>query len=115
MPQPDHAPPAFEPIVGRYLTVTDAGTSCRIFVEEAGAGIPLLCLHTAGADSRQFRHLLNDPKVTGRFRVIAFDMPYHGRSDPPDGWWLKKYRLTTKAYLGLIRTVWKALDLERPV
>ena len=44
-------------------------------------GIPLLCLHTAGADSRQFRHLLNDTAVTSRYRVIAFDMPYHGRTE----------------------------------
>ena len=64
------------------------GVDYRIFFEEAGAGIPLLCLHTAGADSRQYRHLLNDRAVTNRYRVIAFDLPYHGRSNPPDGWWL---------------------------
>lgn len=105
----------YEPIAGSYLAVPYSGVTYRIFVEEAGAGIPLLCLHTAGADSRQYRHLLNDSKVTGRFRVIAFDMPYHGRSDPPPGWWLKKYRLTAKDYLGFIRAVWKALELKRPV
>ena len=105
----------YEPILGRYLPVRYNGADYRIFVEESGAGIPLLCLHTAGADSRQYRHLLNDSAVTGRFRVIAFDMPYHGRSDPPAEWWLKKYRLTTKDYVGLIRAVWKALDLKRPV
>jgi pimeloyl-ACP methyl ester carboxylesterase len=107
--------PNYEAITGRYLTVRYGGAEYRIFVEEAGAGIPLLCLHTAGADSRQYRHLLNDNGVTDRFRVIAFDMPYHGRSDPPAGWWLKRYRLTTKDYLGLIRAVWKALGLKRPV
>ena len=78
-------------------------------------GIPLLCLHTAGADSRQYRHLLNDASVTPKYRVIAFDMPYHGRSNPPDGWWLKKYKLTTADYIAQIRAVWKALDLTRPV
>jgi pimeloyl-ACP methyl ester carboxylesterase len=107
--------PVFEGVIGRYLKVRYGGEDYRIFVEEAGDGIPLLCLHTAGADSRQFRHVLNDPGVTNRFRVIAFDMPYHGRSDPPADWWLKKYRLTTKEYLGLIRAVWKTLGLERPV
>jgi pimeloyl-ACP methyl ester carboxylesterase len=107
--------PSYEPIVGRYLPVTVGDATCRIFVEEAGKGIPLLCLHTAGADSRQWRHLLNDAEITRRFRVIAFDMPYHGRSTPPDKWWLAKYRLTTKSYLGTIRAVWRALELERPV
>ena len=87
--------PTFEPIVGRYFDVEIAGASHRIFVEEAGQGIPLLCLHTAGADSRQYRHLLNDAAVTSKYRVIAFDMPYHGRSNPPDEWWLHKYKLKT--------------------
>jgi pimeloyl-ACP methyl ester carboxylesterase len=107
--------PEFEPIIGRYLSVNFDGGDHRVYVEEAGNGIPLLCLHTAGADSRQYRHVLNDPAVTDRFRVIAFDMPYHGRSTPPDGWWLKRYRLTTDSYLSLIRAVWSALGLERPV
>jgi len=47
--------------------------------------------------------------------VIAFDMPYHGRSNPPDHWWLRKYRLTTRDYVEQIRAVWKALDLSKPV
>ncbi len=106
---------AFEPIVGRYLEIDLDGRRHRIFVEEAGQGIPLLCLHTAGADSRQYRHLLNDAAVTAKYRVIAFDMPYHGRSTPPDGWWLKKYALTTSGYVAQIRAVWKALDLTKPV
>ena len=105
----------FEPIVGRYLPITIGAERHRIFVEEAGSGIPLLCLHTAGADSRQFRHVMNDAEITKRFRVIAFDLPYHGRSTPPDGWWLKKYRLTTVTYLEAIRAVWLKLKLERPL
>jgi pimeloyl-ACP methyl ester carboxylesterase len=106
---------SFDPIVGRYLNLDVDGRSYRVFVEEAGQGIPLLCLHTAGADSRQFRHLLNDPAVTSRYRVIAFDMPYHGRTNPPDGWWLERYQLTTASYLSFVRATWLALDLSRPV
>jgi pimeloyl-ACP methyl ester carboxylesterase len=104
-----------EPIVGRYLSVEIDGSSHRVFFEEAGSGVPLLCLHTAGADSRQFRHLLNDSAVTHHYRVIAFDMPYHGRSNPPDGWWLRRYKLTTACYVSTIRAVWQALELVRPV
>jgi pimeloyl-ACP methyl ester carboxylesterase len=107
--------PVFEPIMGRYAEIAMDGEPHRIFVEEAGQGIPLLCLHTAGADSRQYRHLLNDAAVTSKYRVIAFDMPYHGRSNPPDKWWLKKYTLTTADYVAQIRAVWKALDLQNPV
>lgn len=107
--------PEFEPIVGRYTSVDIDGRAHRIFVEESGDGLPLLCLHTAGADSRQFRHLLNDSEVGRRFRIVAFDMPYHGRSNPPDRWWLEKYRLTTKSYIAAIRAMWRALGLEKPV
>jgi pimeloyl-ACP methyl ester carboxylesterase len=107
--------PEFEPIAGGYLSVDIEGVAHRIFIEQAGAGLPLLCLHTAGADSRQFRHLMNDSAVAERFRVIAFDLPYHGRSTPPDGWWLRKYRLTTASYVAMIRAVWLALGLDRPV
>ncbi|HEX5107033.1 MAG TPA: alpha/beta hydrolase [Vicinamibacterales bacterium] len=109
------APVTFEPITGRYLHVSVEGVMHRVFVEEAGTGTPLLCLHTAGADSRQFRHLLNDAAITSRFRVIAFDLPYHGRSNPPDRWWLSRYQLTTAQYVAYIRAVWQALGLERPV
>jgi len=105
----------FEPITGRYFEIEIDGAAHRIFVEEAGQGIPLLCLHTAGADSRQYRHLLNDAAVTSKYRVIAFDMPYHGRSNPPDQWWLRRYTLTTAGYVAQIRAVWEALGLTKPV
>ena len=75
----------YEPIVGRYLRLHLDGRAHRLYVEEAGQGIPLVCLHTAGADSRQFRHLLCDESVTRGYRVIAFDMPWHGKSYPPEG------------------------------
>jgi pimeloyl-ACP methyl ester carboxylesterase len=106
---------SFEPITARYFTMEIDGVAHRIFVEEAGQGIPLLCLHTAGADSRQYRHLLNDPAITSKYRVIAYDMPYHGKSNPPDKWWLQKYALTTRDYIAQIRAVWAALELVNPV
>ena len=48
-----------EPITGRYLHLDLEGRRNRIYFEEAGAGIPLVCLHTAGSDARQFRAILN--------------------------------------------------------
>src|SRR5260370_25058626 len=89
----------FEPIVGHYLTVSSDGVDYRIYVEESGSGVPLFCLHTAGADSRQYRHLLNDSEVARRFRVVTFDLPLHGRSNPPLHWLLMRYRLTTILFL----------------
>jgi pimeloyl-ACP methyl ester carboxylesterase len=104
-----------EPIVGRYMRVSVMGEDCRVYFEEAGQGIPLVCLHTAGADSRQFRHLMGDEAVTGNFRVIAFDLPWHGKSYPPAGWEKREYRLTTELYVATIRAFCAALGLKRPV
>jgi pimeloyl-ACP methyl ester carboxylesterase len=104
-----------EPIVGRYAWLELEGRAHRIYFEEAGQGIPLLCLHTAGSDARQYRAVLNDAEITRRFRVVAFDMPWHGKSSPPAGWEKEDYRLTTGRYTGMIMSVARALGLERPV
>ena len=104
-----------EPIVGRYLQVTLQGKPNRIYFEEAGQGIPLLCLHTAGSDGRQYRAVLNDPEITKSYRVIAFDMPWHGKSSPPEGWQNEDYKLTTDSYTSMIMSVARALELARPV
>jgi len=105
----------FEPVTGRYLRLTIGGRPHRLYLEEAGQGIPLLCLHTAGADSRQYRALLNDAEILGRFRVIAFDMPWHGKSSPPAGWQNGEYKLTAQAYVETIMAVVDALALDRLV
>jgi pimeloyl-ACP methyl ester carboxylesterase len=105
----------YEPIVGRYLRLELDGRPHRVYVEEAGQGIPLVCLHTAGADNRQWRHLLNDEAVTRHYRVLAFDMPWHGKSLPPAGWQDEEYRLTARGYVDLIRTFIRTLGLARPV
>ncbi len=106
---------SIEPIVGRYLNTAIGGRTQRVYFEEAGAGIPLLCLHTAGSDGRQYRGLMNDASITSQFRVIAFDMPWHGKSSPPDGWWEEEYKLTRQSYAVMIMEFATALGLDRPV
>lgn len=107
--------PTFEPIIGRYLNLTLSGRAHRLYIEEAGSGIPLVCLHTAGADGRQYRHLLNDEAVTKHYRVIVFDMPWHGKSLPPVGFEREEYKLTTESYTQMVVDICDALKLERPV
>ena len=104
-----------EPIVGRYVHVDIDGEMYRIYFEENGAGIPLVCLHTAGSDGRQWRHLLADREFARNFRMIAFDMPWHGKSNPPASWDGAEYQLTTARYTQTIRSFCKALQLDRPV
>jgi pimeloyl-ACP methyl ester carboxylesterase len=109
------AQPDFEPIVGRYLRLAIGGVPHRVHVEEAGQGIPLLLLHTAGSDSRQYRGLFNDPATLEQFRLIAFDLPWHGKSSPPAGWQKAEYKLTSRAYVDTILAVIGALGVDRPV
>ena len=104
-----------EPVVGRYVRVELAERAYRVYFEEAGQGTPLLCLHTAGADSRQFRGVLNDPRITERYRVLAFDLPWHGKSSPPSGWQTESWRLTGGLYCDLILAFMRALELDKPV
>jgi pimeloyl-ACP methyl ester carboxylesterase len=107
--------PDYEPVVGRYLRMEVLGKPHRVYIEEAGQGIPLLCLHTAGSDTRQYRALQNDPAILDKYRVIAFDLPWHGKSSPPAGWHTHEYRLTSADYTAIIMAVCRALKLERPV
>jgi pimeloyl-ACP methyl ester carboxylesterase len=113
--QPPDAEVYFEAVTGRYVNLPINGQSHRVYFEEAGSGIPLLCLHTAGADGRQFRALLNDARVTRNFRVIAFDLPWHGKSSPPVGFDAQTYRLTTDLYVDTVMAFTQALQLHRPV
>jgi pimeloyl-ACP methyl ester carboxylesterase len=107
--------PRFEPIIGRYFNLMLLGRPHRLYIEEAGRGIPLLCLHTAGSDGRQYRGLLNDSRITDNYRVIAFDMPWHGKSSPPEGYQSEEYKLTSRDYMQMILEVSAALELNKPV
>lgn len=104
-----------EPIIGRYVKVPHGGYDYRVYYEEAGEGVPLVCLHTAGADSREYRHQLCDSEITDKFRVIAFDLPRHGKSIPPVGFEKEEYRLTGDFYSEFVVAFCEALELEKPV
>ncbi len=75
----------------------------------------MVCLHTAGAHSGQFRHIMCDSAVTDRFKVLAFDMPRHGKSLPPPGWQDEEYQLTSDFYVAAIIGFLDALGLKQPV
>ncbi|MDF3156096.1 MULTISPECIES: alpha/beta fold hydrolase [Mesorhizobium] len=98
-----------------YLTLDD--TEYRIYLEQAGTGIPVLLQHTAGTDARQWRHLLEDEELTRYFRFIAWDLPYHGKSLPPltHRYWETGYKLKMDWFLRYVLELSKALELDRPV
>jgi pimeloyl-ACP methyl ester carboxylesterase len=109
--------PRFDAPTGRYVHLEIDGLDYRVYFEESGAGIPLILQHTAGADGRQWRHLLEDSDVAARFRMIAYDLPYHGKSLPPEdkAWWTEEYRLTRDFLMKVPVTLAGELGLERPV
>jgi pimeloyl-ACP methyl ester carboxylesterase len=103
-------------ITASYITIDYQQRQYRLFYEEAGQGIPMICLHTAGSDSRQYKYLLEDPELQADFRMIAFDMPWHGRSMPPLGWRGSRYENDIEWYMGIIRGFTAAMELpEKPV
>jgi pimeloyl-ACP methyl ester carboxylesterase len=104
-----------EPIRGGYVWIEFEGRPSRIYYEEAGAGPDLLCLHTAGSDSRQFYALMNDAGLAAEWRMVAFDLPWHGKSLPPVGAPIGAWELTTERYVAAIEAVIAALGLRRPV
>ena len=104
-----------ENIRAGYVWIEYEGRPSRIYYEEAGTGRDLLCLHTAGADSRQFYKLLNDAGLGAEWRMVAFDLPWHGKSLPPEGAPIGEWDLTTDRYVAAIEAVIAALGLHRPV
>jgi pimeloyl-ACP methyl ester carboxylesterase len=108
---------SFDSPVGRYVHLDIGGQDYRVYFEEAGAGIPMLLQHTAGCHGSQWRHLFERREITDHFRLIAYDLPFHGKSLPPVGrkWWAEEYRLTGDFLRAVPVTLAKALALRRPV
>lgn len=106
----------FDKTAGRYIYLTIDGVEYRVYFEEHGEGIPLLLQHTAGADGRQWRHVLEDDAIALRYRMIAYDLPYHGKSLPPEGdaWWTREYRLTKDFLMKAPLVLSRELGLGRP-
>ena len=107
----------FEPITGRYIYLTIQNIEYRVYYEESGQGIPLICQHSAGSLGVEWRHMLNDTAITSKYRVIVADLPYHGRSVPPESveWWKQEYKLTKSFFMDFQIELSRALGLYRPV
>jgi pimeloyl-ACP methyl ester carboxylesterase len=109
------APAPTPPVSGGYVPVTAGDTTYQIYHEHAGAGRDMLCLHTAGADGRQFHRLMADPRITATHRMVAFDLPWHGKSPPPAGAIAGSWRLNTDLYVDLIMGFIAAARVQRPI
>ena len=110
-------PGQFDAPIGRYVHLDLGGQDYRVYFEEAGAGVPMLLQHTAGCHGAQWRHLFERTEITDHFRLIAYDLPFHGKSLPPVGpkWWASEYRLDGAFLRSVPLALAAALGLERPV
>ena len=115
--KPAHTP-RFDTATGRYVHLNIADDEYRVYFEAAGSGdVGLLLQHTAGADGRQWRHVLEDEELQSLFHMVAYDLPYHGKSVPPNdrAWWREEYRLTQEFLMAVPIALSGALQWQRPV
>jgi pimeloyl-ACP methyl ester carboxylesterase len=104
-------------VTGRYVKVSVDGLDYKVFYLESGQGKPLVCQHTAGCHNHQWCDLLEDESITSNYKVIAYDLPRHGKSDPPENteWWKEEYKLTADHFSNFIVAFCDALELEKPI
>jgi pimeloyl-ACP methyl ester carboxylesterase len=105
------------PVTGHYITIDVDGCEYKVFYNENGSGQPLICQHTAGCHNHQWRGLLEDEEITSKYRVIAYDLPRHGKSDPPlnTQWWNEDYKLTADHFVNFIVGLCDGLALDKPI
>lgn len=112
---PDTGKRAMPTVQAGYVPVTAQGVTYQVYYEAAGSGRDVLCMHTAGADGRQFHGLMADPQITEGHRLVAFDLPWHGKSMPPEGAVPGSWRLNTELYVALIMGFAEAAGLDKPI
>ena len=106
---------------GRSRTGWCSVDGCRIAWEQLSAsakpGTPVVCLHTAGVGSREFRPLLEH--LPDGARLVLFDWPGHGRSEslrelsgesPASG-----LKLTVEYGAAILQNLILQLGIEKPV
>lgn len=77
----------------------------RIHWLESGVGEVLLLLHSNGCSAREYESVIS--QLASQFRVIAWDMPGHGDSDPIT----RHY--TVEDYADAVVSLLDVLDLQR--
>jgi pimeloyl-ACP methyl ester carboxylesterase len=82
----------------------------RLHYVARGDGQPLVLLHGLGAMADDFIRSGLLERAAARYRVIAFDRPGYGHSDP-----VARRRSTPWAQAALLRAALRRLDVRRPI
>lgn len=101
-------------ITGKYISISKDDTEW-VYSEQSGnvSAPPLLMLHTAGADSRQWHGLMGSAELRSNWHLHAFDLPAHGRSPLPNGITNWNWRLTESDYTKWILSYMDAAHIEK--
>jgi pimeloyl-ACP methyl ester carboxylesterase len=84
--------------------------ACRLHFLSAGSGRPVVLLHGLGGMAQEVLAPLLKPAVRQRWRLIAFDRPGYGFSDPPPD-----DCVTPSGQARLIHGALERMGVERPV
>lgn len=96
-------------IIGSYIMVS--GIKTYYETNNGPADKPtIVCLHTAGRECRQYHRMME--LFEGRYKMVAFDMPAHGKSWPLPG---NKAINNHKDYCAFVWTFVEALGIEKPL
>jgi pimeloyl-ACP methyl ester carboxylesterase len=109
----DHDELAF--IRGSYVPLRTSAGRDWVQVERSGSedAAPLLMLHTAGADTRQWHGLMGHAALRDAWSMHAFDLPGHGRSPLPKGEANWDWRLTEARYVDWVVAYLDAAKLDK--
>lgn len=88
---------AQEPVApnGKFATVN----GLTLYYEESGKGMPLVLLHAFTRTANDWRY---HPEFARSYRVIAVDLPGHGRSDAMDTTQVYRHKKAAEYILGLL-------------
>jgi len=81
---------------GKFATIN----GLKIYYEESGEGMPVILLHHFFATASQWKTYV--PELAKKYRVIAVDLPGHGRSDYMDTTKVFLHKKATEYIIGLI-------------
>lgn len=81
---------------GKFATIN----GLKIYYEESGEGMTVILLHHFFATASQWKTYV--PELAKKYRVIAVDVPGHGRSDYMDTTKVFLLKTATKYIIGLI-------------
>ena len=81
---------------GKFATIN----GLKIYYEESGRGMPVMLLHHYFATASQWKTYI--PELAKKYKVIAVDLPGHGRSDYMDTTKVFLHKKATEYIIGLI-------------